>query len=56
MQKVYIERFQWPLALGLLCLVLEPLIGIRRQQQSACTDSAACRRAHRALARFRGIG
>jgi Ca-activated chloride channel family protein len=31
-QKVYLERFQWPLALGLLCLVLEPLIGIRRRQ------------------------
>ena len=31
MTKVYIERFQWPLALGLLCLVLEPLIGIRRR-------------------------
>ena len=30
MTKVYIERFQWPLALGLLCLALEPLIGIRR--------------------------
>jgi Ca-activated chloride channel family protein len=30
MTKVYIERFHWPLALGLLCLVLEPLIGIRR--------------------------
>jgi Ca-activated chloride channel homolog len=32
MHKVYIERFQWPLALGLLCLVLEPLIGIRRRK------------------------
>ena len=31
MKKVYLERFQWPLALGLLCLVLEPLIGIRRR-------------------------
>jgi Ca-activated chloride channel family protein len=30
MTKVYIERFQWPLGLGMLCLVLEPLIGIRR--------------------------
>ncbi len=30
MNKVYIERFQWPLALGLLCLVMEPIIGIRR--------------------------
>ena len=34
MQKVDIERFQWPLALGLLCLVLEPLIGIRRKQDA----------------------
>jgi len=33
MQKVGIERFQWPLALGLLCLVLEPLIGIRRNKR-----------------------
>ncbi len=32
-QKVYLERFQWPLALGLLCLVLEPLIGIRRHKR-----------------------
>ncbi len=32
MQKVYLERFQWPLALGLLCLVAEPLIGIRRRK------------------------
>ena len=31
MHKVYIERFQWPLALGLLCLVLDPLIGLRRR-------------------------
>ena len=33
MQKVYLERFQWPLALGLLCLVLEPLMGIRRNKR-----------------------
>lgn len=33
MQKVGIERFQWPLALGLFCLVLEPLIGIRRNKR-----------------------
>ena len=32
MQKVYLERFQWPLALGLLCLVAEPLFGIRRRR------------------------
>ncbi len=32
MNKVYIERFQWPLALGLLCLVAEPLIGMRRRK------------------------
>jgi Ca-activated chloride channel family protein len=30
-QKVYLERFQWPLALGLFCLALEPLLGIRRR-------------------------
>lgn len=30
--KVYLERFQWPLVLGLLCLVLEPLIGIRKRR------------------------
>jgi Ca-activated chloride channel family protein len=33
MHKVYLERYQWPLALGLLCLVLEPLIGIRRRKR-----------------------
>ncbi|MBP9900621.1 MAG: VWA domain-containing protein [Verrucomicrobiota bacterium] len=33
MQKVGIERFQWPLALGLFFLVLEPLVGIRRNQR-----------------------
>ena len=33
MQKVGIERFQWPLALGLLCIVFEPLIGIRRNKR-----------------------
>jgi Ca-activated chloride channel family protein len=33
MHKVYIERFQWPMALGLLCLVVEPLIGIRRRKR-----------------------
>jgi len=32
MQKVCLERFQWPLALGLFCLVLEPLLGIRRRK------------------------
>ncbi len=32
MNKVYIERFQWPLAMGLLLLVVEPLIGIRRRK------------------------
>jgi len=32
MRKDYLERFQWPLALGLLCLVLEPLIGIRKRR------------------------
>jgi Ca-activated chloride channel family protein len=32
MRKVYLERFQWPLALGLLCLVLEPIIGIRKRR------------------------
>lgn len=32
MHKVYIERYQWPLALGLLCLLLDPLVGIRRRR------------------------
>ncbi|HPA16270.1 MAG TPA: VWA domain-containing protein [Verrucomicrobiae bacterium] len=31
MHKVAIERFQWPLAIALLCLVVEPLIGLRRR-------------------------
>ena len=30
LQRVAIERFQWPLALGLLLLAIEPLIGTRR--------------------------
>ena len=42
MQKVYLERFQWPLALGWLCLVVEPLIGIRRRQ-SVKKSTAAMR-------------
>ncbi len=42
MQPVGIERFQWPLALGLLLLVLEPLFGIRRYQR--VTKSAAAPR------------
>jgi len=33
LQKVGIERFQWPLALGLFFLVLEPLLGIRRNKR-----------------------
>ena len=41
MNKVYIERFQWPLALGLLCLVLEPLIGIRRRKTANAPAVAA---------------
>jgi Ca-activated chloride channel family protein len=41
MQKVYLERFQWPLALGLLCLVLEPLVGIRRRNAAKKTAAAA---------------
>ncbi len=30
-QKVYIERFQWPLAAGLACLLIEMLIGTRKR-------------------------
>ena len=41
MQKVYLERFQWPLALGLLCLGLEPLIGIRRRKTVKKSATAA---------------
>jgi Ca-activated chloride channel homolog len=41
MQKVYIERFQWPLALGLLCLVLEPLLGLRRNKRVTKPAAAA---------------
>ncbi len=32
LQRTAIERFQWPLALALLLLILEPLIGTRRGQ------------------------
>jgi Ca-activated chloride channel family protein len=40
MQKVGIERFQWPLALGLFFLVLEPLIGLRRTKRVTKPASA----------------
>ena len=33
MHKVHLERFQWPLALGLICLVIEPLFGIRKTRR-----------------------
>jgi len=35
MRQVGVERFQWPLALGLLCLILDPLIGLRRLRRSS---------------------
>ena len=41
LNKVYLERFQWPLALGLLCLGLEPLIGLRRRQAAQAPAVAA---------------
>ena len=41
MQKVYNDRFQWPLALGLFCLVIEPLIGIRRNKRMMTTVAPA---------------
>jgi Ca-activated chloride channel family protein len=31
-QKVYDERFQWPLAIGLACLLISMLIGTRRRR------------------------
>ncbi|MBI4025046.1 MAG: VWA domain-containing protein [Verrucomicrobia bacterium] len=31
MNKVYLDRYQWPLALGIVCLALEMLIGERRR-------------------------
>ena len=30
-QKIYVERFQWPLVAGLACLLLELLIGTRKR-------------------------
>jgi Ca-activated chloride channel family protein len=44
MRKVYLERFQWPLAFGLLCLVLEPLIGIRKRRATAERDVSSAPR------------
>jgi len=41
MHKVYIERFQWPLALGLFCLMVEPMIGIRRRNRARHAPSIA---------------
>jgi len=35
MRRVPIERFQWPLALAVLCLVIEPLIGERTRSARA---------------------
>ena len=43
MQKIYLERFQWPLALGLLCLMAEPLIGIRRRTREEVRRRGASR-------------
>jgi len=34
-QKVYDERFQWPLAMGLACLVASLLIGTRRRESKS---------------------
>ncbi len=42
MQKVPLERFQWPLAAALLCLLTEPLIGLRRRvRRKAATQGSA---------------
>ena len=40
MQRQFEERFQWPLLLALLLLVLEPLIGDRRRATAAAAVSA----------------
>ena len=34
-QKIYVERFQWPLLAGLACLLLELLIGTRKRMGAA---------------------
>ncbi len=33
-QKIYLERFQWPLLIGLACLLLELLIGTRKRSRA----------------------
>jgi Ca-activated chloride channel family protein len=38
-QKVYDERFQWPLALGLVCLLASTLIGTRRSDRRRMSSS-----------------
>lgn len=35
MRRVPLDRFQWPLALAILCLVLEPLLHERRSRRTA---------------------
>jgi len=41
LQRTPIERFQWPLAVALLLLVMEPLIGTRRKNWRIRTGSGA---------------
>jgi Ca-activated chloride channel family protein len=42
--RVPLERFQWPLAAGLLLLGVEPLVSERRRRRSAPRDSGLARR------------
>ena len=40
MRRVPLERFQWPLALALLCLALEPIVGERARRGRDAKDAA----------------
>jgi Ca-activated chloride channel family protein len=52
MQRVPLERFQWPLGLAVLCFALEPLLGERRRKSSRAGSRALAVAAAIGLALF----
>ena len=51
-EKVYVERYQWPLALCLACLLSSLLVGTRRRAPSTRRDGEGCERICRRFVRF----
>jgi Ca-activated chloride channel homolog len=51
-QRVYDERFQWPLALALACLLASTLIGTRRRETKSASRPQKTRQAAAALGVF----